>query len=389
VHQASVNLFNDIPKGPFIDAPVKIPKEHYEEAVALLISKWSSLKTSPIAIYQIGQVAAPGISDLDFVIVFPSGSCIDWREYQPDVFPLWVRQMLTHPPYCCTEETWPKLPAWFPIFNMRHLYGQVLPDPTVPSEFLPGCSLGMLTDYLIVKVPRDFVWISCERPLRLRVLLALLHSLKYTFNLAESAGVDSPKDKAQIVWEVDALRKNWFELDAKERLQTLAQLCARICYISGELIQNLNDKIMIGQKGDVGTLYKPLKKSNQFLFDTSWTYESAINESIKTYKQTGKNAWINPESFLHVLGIYSNELPHFKKYFANYGYKLRFSWDGGSWNNGLRYHARAMIAYSESAAMLGVPPQKYVALGYFPQPPMWKSCLNYINPIINRVYGSV
>lgn len=361
------DYFVDIAKGPFIDEPVKILKERYDEAIAFLVSRWSSLPNKPLAIYQIGQVAAPGISDLDFIIVFPSGNRIDWREYQPDTFPSWIRQMLTHPPYCCTEETWPELTAWYPTFNMRHLFGKILNEPLVPSELLSGCSMGMLVDYLLVKVPRDFIWLSWERPLRLRILLAMLHSLKYTLKLAETAGIPL-NDKTQIICEVDDLRVSWFELDSEERLQTLAQLSEKVCSLTGELIQNVNEKIMAGLKGDLVAYPKPQEKLTLFSFDSSWTYESAISKSFNTYRQSGEIEWTNPESFLQVLGIYSDESPLFKKYFAKHGCNPQLSWDGGPWDKGLRYHARAMIRYSKSTSKLGVPSQKYIALGYYSQP---------------------
>ena len=371
--------FIEIPYGPFTDAPRKVPRERYEQAVELLILHWSSLPRRPIAIYQIGQVSAPGISDLDLVVVFSGEQPIDWSQYQPQAFPPWAQQLLTHPPYCCTERVWPDLAAWFPTFNLDHLWGEHLPEPKVPEAYVSGCSLGILVDYLITKVPRDFLWIAWERPLRLRILLALLHSLKHTVKLAVQAGFAIPERAQQSIAEVDFLRLSWFDTNSSNRLEALSHLCGEVCEIAGELISQVDEAItdLAGLKHSSPRGSCVGNHSDLFRFTAPWSYEESLRTAFEHYSQSGQFNWSSPLSFLQILAIYADQCPKFAWYlWAHTGYtKLR--WDGGVWKDGLRYHARAMTAYGESATRLGVPAQKYVALRYSPQPSFWRSAHRY------------
>lgn len=374
---STTRYFDDIPYGPFTDVPCLVPRECYDAAIELLVYHWSSLPQRPIAIYQIGQVNALGISDLDFVVVFPDGKPIDWTQYQPQTFPDWTQQLMTHPPYCCTESAWLDLPAWFPTFNLRHLWGDALPEPKIPDELASGCALGMLVDYLIVKVPRDFIWIAWERPLRVRILLAMLHSLKYILKLAERAGLAIPESAGRTVSEVDALRGSWFALVPPKRLEILAQLCGRVCDIAREVISQVDGAIVqgMGRLNNNSVRESCVGSSPDFFtFKSPWIYTEAMQTAFEYYShsESGWVTWTSPLSFLQILAIYADECPRFGKYLDAQGCHTKSQWDSGVWNDGLRYHARAMVAYSESAMRLGVPAQKYIALGYSPPPPIWR-----------------
>jgi hypothetical protein len=339
------------------------------------MSHWSSLPRRPIAIYQIGQVSAPGISDLDLVVVFEGEQPIDWSQYQPQRFPSWVQELLTHPPYCCSERVWPDLLAWFPTFNLDHVWGERLPAPKLPEGYVSGCSLGMLVDYLITKVPRDFLWIAWERPLRLRILLAMLHSLKHTVKLAVQAGFPVSERAQQSIAEVDSLRRSWFDSPSGQRLQALSHLCREICDIAGELLSQVDQVItdLVG-RNDVSPPGSGLDNSSDlFRFAAPWSYGESLRTAYEHYSRSGRITWTSPLSFLQVLAIYADHCPEFRRYLWAHTDRIQIRWDGGAWKDGLRYHARAMTTYGKSMSRLGVPAQKYIALGYAPQSSFWRS----------------
>jgi hypothetical protein len=380
--------FDDIRQGPFIDVPHKVPIERYDTAIELLVSHWSSLPRRPSAIYQIGQVSAPGISDIDFVLVFPYGKPIDWTQYMPQAFPDWVQQLITHPPYFCTEDVWSDLPAWLPTFNLRHLWGDVLPEPQVPRKFLPGCALGILVDYLIVKVPRDFISIACERPIRVRILLAMLHSLKYTVKLAEQAGFTLTGSARQVISEVDALRASWFDLEPSKRLGMLVEVSSKVCNVVGVLISQVDRRLLqtMGELDDHHEVESITQdRSSLFRFVAPWSFIKAMEMAFEySCLYPSRIMWISPLSFSQVMAIYANEHPSFGRYLHANGYHSKLRWDGGIWNDGLRYHARAMMAYSQRIATLGVPAQKYIALGYSLPSLSWRSAQRYAMRILKR-----
>jgi len=360
-------LFKDIGNAPVINQPLRVPASRYNDAVELLVKHWLNLPVSPIAIYQIGQVTSPGISDLDFVLVFRDGPAIDWSQFQPSTFPDWVQQLFSHPPYCCTESTWSDLPAWFPIFSIRHLWGAFLAEPKISDEDISGVALGMLVDYLIVKIPRDILWIAMERPIRLRVLLSMLHSLKYIIHLAKQAGIQIPKSSSKVIADVNALRSNWLDLDFEIGMGKLAILCKEVCVIAGEQIVLLDDAISKSIGLPDGVNFVCGNPSSLFWFKSPWLFSNALSIAAGQEREAWKTPWINPYSFSQVLKIYAAECPRFGQYLRTQGFKTNLLWSGGQWGEGLRYHARAMTFYREKTEKIGIPAQRYIGFGYLPE----------------------
>jgi ADP-heptose:LPS heptosyltransferase len=366
-------LFDGIRFGPFSDLPRKEPKEEYDAAVELLVSHWNSLPRRPTAIYQVGRVGAPGFSDLDFVLTFPDGRLVDWRQFQPQTFPPWVRRLMTHPPYCCAESVWPDLLSWYPTFDVRWLWGSTLPTPEIPAHLIAGCALGMLVDYLFVKMPRDILRLAWGRPLRLRTLLCQLHSFQYTAALAEKVGFMPSPEAVKAIRAVESLRANWFTLEENPRLELLVQACAEICEETGKLISRIDTKLLScidGPPEIPGRGGPNPARSLLFTFISPWSFEEAIRSAAASYAPSRRVSWSNPPSFALIPAIYQDECPRLKEHLRAQGFNLTQRWEGGIWNEGLRYHARAMMAYSHSAARIGIPPQKYVALGYSPPLPL-------------------
>jgi len=360
-------LFKNMDNASITDSPIQIPASRYSDAVEFLVKHWTSLPVSPIAIYQIGQITVPGISDLDFVLVFSDGPSIDWSQFQPHCFPDWVQQLFSHPPYCCTEDTWPDLPAWFPIFNLRHLWGAFLTEPKISDVYMSGVALGMLVDYLIVKIPRDIFWIAMKRPLRLRILLGTLHSLKYIIQLAEQAGAQIPKNRRKVIAGVDSLRSNWHDLDFGIRMEKLAILSEEVCFIAGEQIALLDDMLSKSIGLPDGVNFVCGNPSSLFWFKSPWLFSNALAITTGREHEVWETPWINPYSFTQVLEIYADECSRFGKYLRAQGCKTELWWSGDQWNKGLRYHARAMTSYREKAGEIGIPVQKYIAFGYLPE----------------------
>jgi len=373
-------LFKSIGNAPVTDMPMQVPVSRYSDAIELLVKHWTSLPVSPIAIYQIGQITAPGISDLDFVLVFRDGPSIDWSQFQPYSFPDWVQQLFTHPPYCCTESAWSDLPVWFPIFSLRHLWGSLLNEPRTSDVYICGVALGMLVDYLIVKMPRDILWIAKERPLRLKVLLGMLHSLKYIVHIAEQAGIQIPESSSKVIISVDALRSNWHNLDIAIALERLSILSKEVCFIVGEQIALLDDALSRAIGLPNGVNFVCGNPSSLFWFKSPWLFSEALEIAAGKEQEPSEISWINPYSYSQVLEVYTDECPKFGKYLRAHGCKTELWWSGDQWSEGLRYHARAMTSYREKARKIGVPAQKYIALGY-----LQESFLYRLNGYVKRV----
>lgn len=360
---SSKTYFYGLANGPFINLPKPLTSEDYRDATKFLISYWTSLPQKPVAIYQIGQVGTPGISDLDFILVYPDRVELDWKKYQPNNFPKWIQELITHTPYVCTESLWEDLPYWYPIFSLEYLWGRELTKPVIPSEYIKGVSFGMLVDFLLVKIPIDFLLIAWSKPTRLRDLLCLMHSLKYTYALAEMAELPVSDNYKEVLLNLNKLRDRWFKMGIKSFLM-LEKLTGEIVDLAGVLIKKVDELL----KGGEYPLDINSEKSDNsiFNFNKHWEFEKAIQFSYKEMWLSGFPYWQHPGSFKKVLSFYAFVSPKLRTFLRNEGCKFNLAWGGGKWKEGLKLHALAIVKYAEKTALLGVPPQKYIALGYYP-----------------------
>jgi hypothetical protein len=358
----SVNpvYFKRVANGPYTDHPLPIPLQQYEKAAGFLVKHWSGLPVRPVSIFQIGSVGAPGISDLDFILVFDDKAFIDWNEYQPDRFPLWVRRVFTHPPYICPLSTWETLPFWYPVFHSKRLWGEALEMPVMPPACLRGASFGMLIEYLIVKIPVDLLAAAWEKPVRLRVLLCMLNSLKYTYMLAESSGLEVDTAYRDMQREVERLRSGWFRLGPR-RFDTLKKLTMKACHLSGKLIE-IVDEALGGEQRPAGRPRDNVS-NGLFRFRFQWDFQEVLRLAYNNFKEKKDVCWFNPSSFEKVLSFYAGVSGAFNAYLAGRGCRTGLEWDGGQWKRGLREHILTAVAHAEKTINMGVPPQKYISLG--------------------------
>jgi len=354
-------FFHGLSNGPFIDIPWKTTLSSYSRATDYLVNHWGKMHKPPTAIYQIGRIAAPGISDLDFILVYADDAIQDWQQYQPELFPEWIQYRMTHAPYICPESAWADLPCWYPVFNIKHLWGDTLAPLSMPGNDAAGVYLGMLVDYLIVKIPVDILWIAWTKPIRLRTLLCMLHSLQYTYQLAEKANLPVSDNYKEQVSRINNLRATWFDLP-QERFSLLEELTERACDLAGDLIE-LVDRVLSEQKSASGiSPSAPGKIDSKCI--SPWQYKNALNIAAASRWISDTIDWPNPASFQKVLSLYASVSPALGDYLETQGFSVRSHWDGGQWGKGLKLHARAMVHYAEKALAMGVSPQKYIALGY-------------------------
>jgi len=358
-------LLGDVTEETLTDLPQQTPRTTYERAIELAVERWMSLPDPPRALYQLGQVGAPGISDLDFVVVLEPGKH-DLAPFAPRSFPSWARELLVHPPYFCTPETWPDLNAWFPAFDLRHLGGEDLRVEPLPAELELGCALGLAVDFLITKVPRDLLWVAWMRPLPVRLLLGMLHSVRYTAGMAERAGIHAPAGASDTWQELDALRRGWHDLPGEERPGRLASITRDVVRRALELTEAVADALP--STAATPPAVKAARPDSIFHFVESWGPDAALMTAEAARRATGRTVWPNPASFQRVLGTYAEASPALGAYLRRKGCALPTGWRDDRWDAGLRHHARAMTAAGEATTRLGVPSTKYIAFGYPPTP---------------------
>lgn len=343
----------------FENFPQKHEKAAYQETIDFLVKYWIDLPVKPTSIYQIGEVSAPGISDIDLILVFDGRSKIEWCRYEPTNFPASVSNLLTHPPICCTQESLGKINGWFPAFDFRLVWGKDVGIKT--REFSPGMALGYLTDYLITKMPVDLFRFVVDGTASARDLLLLLNSNKYIVHLADTAQIQSPDWAQSAIDEVTRLRNGWFSRTQSENQKLLHNCFEEHLLLNQKMLLSLTDQFR---------KIKPLQEHQSTAFtDGYWTFEFiddwSLSKAYKCFKQSmqthRKPTWQVPCELTSILSAYGSHCRPFRTHF-NLKSKCNDLMNT-HWNDGLKEHSEAMISYAVSSTRLGVPLQKYISYG--------------------------
>ena len=352
------NGLADLCNGPFCDIPRRISISQYERVTQYLLERWIVLNPQPVSIYKIGSVGVPSISDLDFLLVYEEGAVNAWTSVNKFDLPSWVRELYMHEPIICNRNSWKVLPAWFPVFNFQLLDGEELEIPRIHESLLEGCSLGQAINFLMLKIPLDFITKASQKPIRLRSLLCTLNSMKHTFRLLEMAGIGLKEETLNVTKAIDKLRKCWFNL-GMERYDYLSQVFLSAVEAGGEAIamvdKHLNrlgieEWLHDNQSNIMNPMY------NEFHFMANWSLQDSLDMLYKN--QFKRKYWVYPESFLAVLSFYIRAIPSLGPYLGN-----PKSWDGNRWAEGLHYQSEGIKAYIESAKCLGVPGFNHIVWG--------------------------
>ncbi|MCS7233033.1 MAG: hypothetical protein N3C62_00645 [Synergistetes bacterium] len=351
------NFFNILNK-PLTDLPEFVTIEEYDKVIDFLLSRWQKLTFRPISIYQVGEIGSPGFSDLDFIVVFPTGSFVNIFRFDPKSFPEWVRKLFVHMPLFCSEISWDYLLGWFPVSNLRWLWGEKLDCPRIPSYVEKGNAFGMLVDYLIVKIPVDWLQFLFTEPIRLRLLVSLLYSVNHTFRLALKAGLNLSSRWGELLSGIELFRNRWWSRDLKDNLTDLMLLCINAYNLVSELILEIDKTISCFCDANIRV------GKGIFEFSSLWDPVGVLEEVYRFLRLNGEIKWVSPISFREVLMFYAKVCHQFIDYFKRYSFYSSSNWDGGIWADGLSYHAKAMLIYSQEAYRIGAPPSKYISLGY-------------------------
>lgn len=360
---AHFKQLDDLGNGPFCQIPRRIELEEYDRCTQYLIDCWGSLSPQPISIYKIGSVNTPGISDLDFIIVFENGAIDAWAKLQEIYLPKWMDNLLVHSPFICDRNSWGYLQTWLPVFNLQLLWGEELKIPMIPKSCVEGCALGTAIDYLMLKVPRDFLISASQKPLRLKDHLCVLHSIKHTLRLIDIAGIEITEEMKSSASAIAKLRERWFD-SGWERFDDLKRFFIQAVISSGEAILSVDRMLMntnIKEWLDINRerLTGKNPDGTHFNFISNWSLQTALREfESNNFKE---EYWINPLSFVAVLSFYTSQLPGLSVYIG-----FPTSWDGDQWAKGLSYRAKGLRVYAESTIDLGIPSIRHIAWNLSP-----------------------
>ncbi|HCI58940.1 MAG TPA: hypothetical protein DFH96_09165 [Bacteroidetes bacterium] len=190
-------------KYKLIDKPHFVSHEIYNEVTDKLISKLAS-NANVIAIYTIGHVGNPGISDIDMLIIVKD-NCKLTHNFRADMSDI-EKYLFLHQPYACSESGFKKAET----FSFFHNYNLVHGIDVRTSSKLNSTEIEILKKQTALEfLLKMFMQLYIQKKYRiLRVRDLLLHGKALIYDL-EFLNISSG-NLYQLVQKVIEWRKEWF-----------------------------------------------------------------------------------------------------------------------------------------------------------------------------------
>lgn len=209
------------PPAPFVDAPRFVPLATYEAYVGRYVQH---VKDVPgvRAIYQMGSTSAPGISDLDLIVVVDD-------PYRPaDYQRLSVRKvfgddaearyLFIHDVSVVDTSSFERLGYLHYATNLTCLHGAPLPPPAVTPGDEPYLKLAILSDFILMRL-HQFARFEQDSVFPLRGHIVRGGSVKHSIALADFLPPDPSWEALRSL--IDTIRASWFETQDADQVRTM------------------------------------------------------------------------------------------------------------------------------------------------------------------------
>lgn len=185
-----MNLFN---------YPVDHDRAAYDSAIDRMLKRLSSF-TSVVAVYKVGSVSCPGISDIDLVVVFDDTAKCDFLPL--DGMSSADRYLFTHSLFGVRQRTLSEIAPYNLFHNFKVIQGQDVLVRATPSEQVKR---QIAMEYL-VRMLINITVAGHQKHLDVRSTLLQAHAIRYDL---EFLGIEDGAlfdDVSQVIqW-----RNNWF-----------------------------------------------------------------------------------------------------------------------------------------------------------------------------------
>ena len=192
--------------------PRRATHREYAEAAAELED---ALASAPgcVAVYRTGGISAPGISDLDRILVADGPARDVWPELSPR-----TRELAMHTPFAADVATFERHRTLAHVEPLERARGEAVAVHERPEPELLELVIGAEgATVLLLQLAKTAVTGTAK----VRPLLCLLHGLRHDLALARLSREDAPR-AWQLGDDVAALRAAWFDrTDAPARFLEL------------------------------------------------------------------------------------------------------------------------------------------------------------------------
>ena len=267
------------------------------------------------AIYRVGSIGAPGLSDIDIILIFKDDRRDFAARYSIDRLNEFDRYLFSHEAILVDESTFRNLPYWFPFFQLHHIFGEELPVANRTGDF-SQFSMILLINYLLTKIPYELMLYSFLRwRLHERILLAMLNSLRHSLALWELMGNCPSPHARDFAVSFSSFREAWFSLSSADRTRQLIEYVVKAINLSLELIASVSIAIQdrwYSEYDSAGVSEWVLKtRSRRLIFSGSWTDQQMLRSILSSGRSDcsfPKQLGILLAAFLSSQGLVGNHV---------------------------------------------------------------------------------
>lgn len=206
----------------FQDYPIYVAPEAYEDAIQGMVSKLAA-QPGAIAVYQIGGINDPGISDIDLLIILDDGAEFPLNPLQG--LSKEERYLFLHPPFGASRSDFLEAQRLTFFHNYRLRWGQDLYDSKkdLSHDQVNALATQTALEYLL----QMYISLSIQRTYRtFKIRELMLHARGLLYDL-DLMGVSSGRLR-QLIGEMIEWRKMWFETGPRaDHLEDWIEDCYR------------------------------------------------------------------------------------------------------------------------------------------------------------------
>lgn len=277
--------------------PVFVPKARYEEIVAAFVNKLKKYDDI-LAVYQIGSINTPGISDVDLLIVLKDKAAIDPRLLSIKSLNEEEKYVFMHEARILNVSALRHLNYRFNVESLKKIYDKYHLNLTL-DEYLDDNEfqkVSIIIDYSMDLIER-FISLITVKKVYVRPMLCLLLSLRHTIIVFNSMGIGDVEGSDDYIENVVNLRNRCFELTIEELVNQMVTYAYKAVDIIMDIISILHSEKLNGADYFQGLIEKNKSVDNKavmsfegntyFVFENNFDKQTAKEKTFKySYNST-------------------------------------------------------------------------------------------------------
>ena len=278
-------------------------------------------KPGVLAVYQYGSVSAPGISDIDFVVVLDPAATIGISQFRIAQFGGIGRYLTKHPALVMSREHAKRFQCW-DIYKPELLAGDDCISLEFPNVLQQSLYLELALDRTFQIYPRHLLRLFLQPKPDARDILTSLYSLRYVVELLERALIPLEGQK-EVLDAVVTLRNEWFRLPRVIQDSQLDHLLRRGICVGFGLIASICGVLCREQRSECRQLGEFLDFDCLSVFEEPWDPLRSLKSTMDRYSTTAALVMHFPGLYLSRLAEYASNRgassDYFQRQLRSYG----------------------------------------------------------------------